>query len=157
MPDSMPKPPKAPSTAPRAPRSSGPSNKVIADGLKNLTQLGATGFGLMGDPITADVWTQVGPRWAEDVAELAKTNAALRRALTALVEGSQWGAVVGTSLCMVAPILGMHASALPDQMRATLTFLPQALGQADLSQYMPRVPTPSPEETPPPATAPGAR
>lgn len=139
MPDAMPKAPPGsrPGSGPRsgsaprassAPRSSGGAAKnKIREGLEGYTGLAAVGLAMSGDLWSSEIMGTVGPMWAETMADLAQQNAQLRKVLTALVEGGTWGAAVGTSVALVAPIIAHRASGLPDNLRSVLGMLPVTL------------------------------
>lgn len=135
MPDAMPKAPPGhkprPSTGgttrPRTtPRGGQTTRTKIKEGLEGYTQLASVGLAMTGDPWSSTVFDEVGPKWAEAMADLAMVNPQLERALSKLVEGGTWGAAVGLSVCMVAPIIAGRAP-LPDPVKQTLAMLPVTL------------------------------
>lgn len=141
MPDAMPKMPtgpsiKAPRSAPSRPAPRGPptSKTRIKEGLEGYTQLAAVGLAMTGDPWSSRVFEIVGPQWSEAMAELAMTNPQVRRVLSILVEGGTWGAAVGTSVAMLAPIIAGRVP-MSDSARQTLGMLPVTLHAVSKQQF----------------------
>lgn len=141
MPDAMPKMPTGPGIKP--PRSAGPrptarrtpaSRTRIKEGLEGYTQLGSFALAMAGDPWSSKVFEVVGPRWAEAMADLAMSNPQVERALSILVEGGTWGAAVGTSIAMVAPIIAARAP-IPPKARETIGMLPVTLHAVTKEQF----------------------
>lgn len=135
MPDAMPRVP--PGVRPRAGTGSTPKPRTtpagkqttrtkIKDGLEGYTQLASVGLAMTNDPWSSLVFDEVGPKWAEAMADLAMVNPQLERVLSKLVEGGTWGAAVGLSVCMVSPIIAGRAP-LPDPIKQALAMLPVTL------------------------------
>jgi len=101
-----------------APKKSG--KQQIRDGLTTYFTLGEGILAATGDILSAEVWHHGGPQCAEAWADLAAQNEQVNRVLTKLVEGGAWGAALGVSAAMVAPILGARATMLPVPVRIAM-------------------------------------
>jgi len=92
----------------------------IRDGLITYFNIGEGLLAATGDVLSAEVWHHGGPQCAEAWADLAMQNEQVNRALTKLVEGGAWGAAVGLSVAMVAPVIAARGTMLPMPVRFAL-------------------------------------
>lgn len=142
MPDAMPKappgikprpgagPPPRPRTASRT-----TSKTKIKDGLEGYTQLAALGLALSGDQWSSKVFEIVGPTWAQSMADVAAINPQVEKALMALVEGGTWGAAIGSSVCLIAPVVAARVPGMSQSVRETIAMAPVTLGQVTKDQF----------------------
>jgi len=144
---SPPPPPRASfKPPPQRPRASGrPSSAFsgkkqtgarIREGLLTYFTLGETALAATGDLLSAEVWHHGAPVCAEAWADLAAQNDAVNRALSKLIEGGAWGAAIGSSLCMLAPIVATYAPVNPMIQLALRSMGERLINQDELTPRM---------------------
>jgi len=143
---SPPPPPQARFKAPsQGSRTSRPSSafggkkaapRSIRDGLITYFTFGETALAMTGDLLSAEVWHHGAPICAEAWADLAAQNDAVNRALSKLIEGGAWGAAVGSSLCMLAPIIANNVPLNPMIQLALRSMGERLINQEELTPRM---------------------
>lgn len=108
-----------------APKTS--SKTQIKTALTEQTKLVSMAFAMKGDLYPSLVMEQVGPSWADSMAEMAESSPQLKRILTLATQGGVAGAAVLSTAIMVMPILAYYG-ALPAAAAEGAAQLPMVMG-----------------------------
>lgn len=104
----------------------------INRGVRALVLIGAGANAAIGDTWSAHVWEESAGTIADAWTELAAQNAQVNRVLSMLVEGGMWGAVITSSIAMLAPVISYHfGPQLPGNARFILQNVPVMLSGED--------------------------
>lgn len=90
------------------PPKSSPRAGSLEARLADLLAASSIAFAVSGDVYSAQVVSLRSPALASALADLAKENAAVRRILDRLLEGSAWGSVLFALAAIIIPICQAH-------------------------------------------------
>lgn len=102
-----PPPPPPPKAPPRA-ETRTPRKGSLESRLNEFLGAASIPFAVAGDNYSAQIVAARSPALAKSLAELANENAAVKRVLNRIMEGSAWGGVAIASLSIILPICQHH-------------------------------------------------
>lgn len=129
------RPPPATRASRTSPNATNQLRRKIAEAFEGYTRVGAAALNSAGDTFSAEVWDQLGPKWAQDLSEVAMVNAQLRRILDRAADGGVYGAFIISSICMAAPVIGQWLPIIPDRFREGIAMIPVVTKRIDAMQY----------------------